>query len=102
MPPKKALELMLTGHRVGADEADKLGFVTSVVPVDDINAGAANSSPWGFTPFNDELYFQAYTVAQGSELWKVASLLLIAFAQVKCVVKARFDLNCRTARSCSP
>jgi enoyl-CoA hydratase/carnithine racemase len=34
MAPKKALELMLTGRRVGAAEADRLGFVTSVVPVD--------------------------------------------------------------------
>src|SRR3954453_14113408 len=35
MSPKKALELMLTGRRVKAEEADRLGFVTSVVPVED-------------------------------------------------------------------
>jgi enoyl-CoA hydratase/carnithine racemase len=34
MPPKKALELMMTGRRVDAAEADRLGFVTEVVPVD--------------------------------------------------------------------
>src|SRR5207237_3836175 len=28
MPPKKALELMLTGRRVKASEADRIGFVT--------------------------------------------------------------------------
>lgn len=38
MPPKKALELMMTGRRVGAAEADRIGFVTSVVPVDDLDA----------------------------------------------------------------
>jgi enoyl-CoA hydratase/carnithine racemase len=38
MPPKKALELMLTGRRVGAEEADRLGFVTSVVPVGDLDS----------------------------------------------------------------
>lgn len=34
MPPKKALELMMTGRRVRAEEADQIGFVTRVVPVD--------------------------------------------------------------------
>jgi len=38
MAPKKALELMMTGRRVGADEADRLGFVTRVVPVDELDA----------------------------------------------------------------
>ena len=38
MPPKKALELMMTGRRVAADEADRLGFVTRVVPVDELDA----------------------------------------------------------------
>lgn len=37
MPPKKVLELMMTGRRVRADEADRLGFVTKVVPVDDLD-----------------------------------------------------------------
>ncbi len=38
MPPKKALELMLTGRRVGAEEAERLGFVNRVVPVDGLDA----------------------------------------------------------------
>jgi len=38
MPPKKALELMLTGRRVGAAEADRLGFLTRVVPGYDLDA----------------------------------------------------------------
>jgi enoyl-CoA hydratase/carnithine racemase len=38
MPPKKALELMMTGRRVPADEADRIGFVTRVVPVDQLDA----------------------------------------------------------------
>jgi enoyl-CoA hydratase/carnithine racemase len=32
MPPKQALELMLTGRRVDAAEGQRLGFVTKVVP----------------------------------------------------------------------
>jgi enoyl-CoA hydratase/carnithine racemase len=38
MPPKVALELMLTGRRVDAAEAGRLGFVTRVVPVDELDA----------------------------------------------------------------
>lgn len=38
MPPKRALELMMTGRRVGAEEADRLGFVTRVVPVEELDA----------------------------------------------------------------
>ena len=37
MPPKKALELMLTGRVVDAREADRLGFVTRVVPHDELD-----------------------------------------------------------------
>ena len=39
MPPKKALELMMTGRRVDAAEADRIGFVTRVVPVDRARRG---------------------------------------------------------------
>jgi enoyl-CoA hydratase/carnithine racemase len=38
MPPKKALELMLTGRVVDAAEAERIGFVTRVVPHDQLDA----------------------------------------------------------------
>jgi enoyl-CoA hydratase/carnithine racemase len=38
MPPKRALELMMTGRRVDAAEADRIGFVTRVVATDELDA----------------------------------------------------------------
>ena len=52
MDPRVALELMTTGRRVGADEAQRLGFVNTVVPVEELDAtvdalatGLASKSP---------------------------------------------------------
>jgi enoyl-CoA hydratase/carnithine racemase len=41
MPPKVALELMMTGRRVGAEEAQRIGFVNQVVPVDKLDGAVA-------------------------------------------------------------
>src|SRR5580765_1877692 len=41
MPPKVALELMMTGRRVDATEAQRIGFVTRVVPVAELDASVA-------------------------------------------------------------
>ena len=41
MPPKVALELMMTGRRVSAQEALEIGFVNRVVPVDELDDAVA-------------------------------------------------------------
>ncbi len=62
MPSKKVLELQMTGRRVNAEEADRIGFVTRVVPVDGLDAAVnelaaslASKSPlvlrWGRDAF---------------------------------------------------
>jgi enoyl-CoA hydratase/carnithine racemase len=52
MPPKKALELMMTGKMVDAAEAERIGFVNKVVPheeldaaVDELTSVLASKSP---------------------------------------------------------
>jgi enoyl-CoA hydratase/carnithine racemase len=62
MPAKKVLELQATGRRVRAEEAERIGFVTRVVPVDELDAAVdelaatlASKSPlvlrWGRDAF---------------------------------------------------
>jgi enoyl-CoA hydratase/carnithine racemase len=41
MPPKKALELCLTSRVVGAEEAERIGFVTRVVAPDELDGAVA-------------------------------------------------------------
>ena len=38
MPPKRALELMMTGRRIDAAEADRLGILSRLVRSDDLDA----------------------------------------------------------------
>jgi enoyl-CoA hydratase/carnithine racemase len=38
MPPKKALELMMTGRRIDAAEADRLGILSRLVPAEALDA----------------------------------------------------------------
>jgi len=88
MPPKRAFELMATGRRVDAAEAERIGFLTRVVPTDELDAAVdelcgtlTSKSPlimrWGRDSFQHVLHMHpdaalAYlqgmlTVTSGSE-----------------------------------
>lgn len=63
MPPKRALELMMTGRRIDAQEADRFGFLTSVVPpaeldqaVQDLTGTLAAASPSAMRLGRDSFY----------------------------------------------
>jgi enoyl-CoA hydratase/carnithine racemase len=40
--PSRALEICVTGRRIGADEADRLGLATAVVPRDQLDGAVAD------------------------------------------------------------
>jgi enoyl-CoA hydratase/carnithine racemase len=63
MSPKVALELMMTGRRVDAAEAARIGFVTRVVPaadldtaVDELTTALAAKSPAAISLGRDAFY----------------------------------------------
>lgn len=83
MPPKKALELMLTGRRVAADEAERIGFVTSVVPVEALDeevdrlAATLAAKPAGVVRLGRDSFYAVWDRAAEDALATLHPLLTV-------------------------
>ena len=83
MPPKKALELMLTSRVVGAEEADRIGFVTRVVPDEDLDAAVADlaavlaSKPPGVTKLGRDSFYAVIDSAASEALPYLHAMLTV-------------------------
>ncbi len=86
LPPKRALELMLTGRRVGAEEAERIGLVSRVVPADDLDttvaqlaAGLATKSP-AVMKLGRDSFYRVVDMAAGDALAYLHAMLTVTVA----------------------
>ncbi len=83
MPPKKALELMLTSRVVGAEEAERIGFVTRVVPGDELDGAVAemaavlSSKPPGVMRMGRESFYAVVDAAAAEALPYLHAMLTV-------------------------
>jgi enoyl-CoA hydratase/carnithine racemase len=84
MPPKRALELMMTGRRVDAAEAAAIGFVTSVVPAESLAdtvdqlAAALAAKPPGAMRLGRDSFYAVWDTAATDALGQLHAMLGIA------------------------
>jgi enoyl-CoA hydratase/carnithine racemase len=83
MPPKRALELCLTSRVVGAEEADRIGFVTRVVAPDVLDTAVAEmaavlaSKPPGVMRMGRESFYAVLDSAASEALPYLHAMLTV-------------------------
>ena len=86
MPPKQALELMMTGRRVDAEEAARIGFVTRVVPVDELDAAVDDlartlaAKPAGVLALGRDAFYAAWDLGAADALALLHPMLSVTAA----------------------
>ena len=84
MPPKRALELMMTGRRIDAAEADHIGFVARLVPaegldaaVDELAASLVSASP-SVMRLGRDAFYDTWDMAAADALAVLHPMLTVA------------------------
>lgn len=84
LPPKKALELMMTGRRVGSAEAERIGFVTRVVPAGELDAAVHDlaatlaAKPARTLALGRDSFYEAWDLGARQALAQLHPLLSLA------------------------
>lgn len=84
MPPKRALELMMTGRRIDAAEGERLGFISRLVTVDGLDAAVgeltttlASKSP-SVMKLGRDSFYSVWDQSAGDALRALHPLLTVA------------------------
>lgn len=89
MPPKKALELMLTGRVVDAAEAERIGFVTQVVAPDQLDIAVKAltdvlaSKPPGAMRLGRDSFYAVWDAAAAEALAHLHAMLTVTSQTVE-------------------